>query len=206
MPTDPSANHARLAPAAGKVNYRQMLRSLVRAVLLSLALLAAPAVADDAADRAALDKLFAQLRVADDAETAQDLSTRIWAIWTSPSDPILAGRMREAIVARSTGELTSAIKLLDDLIADRPDYAEAWNQRATIYYMMGDFEHSIADCEKVLALEPRHYGALSGRALMYLQQGNRGLAIKDMAAALAIHPYLNERRLFPELGKPPTHI
>lgn len=177
-------------------------------LLLGLLLLCcmSPAFADDAADRLAIDKLFAELRLAPDAETAQAIDQKIWTYWTSPSDPILAGRMREALVARNTGNAAAAVRLLDKLIADYPDYAEAWNQRATMHYLLGDFEASIADCEKVLAIEPRHFGALSGRALMYLQLGKRALAIRDMAAALAIHPFLNERRLFPELGEPMTQI
>jgi tetratricopeptide (TPR) repeat protein len=191
-----------------------MLRNLVRQVLrltrlvLGLALLSLtlPALADDVADRTALDKLFAQLRVAPDAETAHEIDQQIWIHWTIPSDPILAGRMREALVARNTGNIAAAVGLLDKLIDDYPDYAEAWNQRATMYYLMGDFERSIADCEKVLALEPRHFGALSGRSLMYLQMGKRALALKDMAAALEIHPFLNERQLFPELQQDVTRI
>ena len=87
-------------------------------------------------------------------------------------------------------------------MVDYPDYAEGWNQRATIQYMMGNLDLSIADCAKVLELEPRHFGALSGRSLMYLQQGKRALALKDMAAAIAVHPFLNERQLFPELDRP----
>lgn len=184
-----------------------LLRRVARlALALLVVALAAPAFADDAADRAALDQLFAELRLTRDAATAHEISARIWAHWTTPSDPILAGRMREALTARSMGDIRGAIRLLDDLIDDYPDYAEAWNQRATMFYVLGDFAASIADCEKVLAIEPRHFGALSGRALMYLQQGRRALALKDMAAALALHPFLNERRLFPELGEPMTQI
>lgn len=184
------------------------LASILPRLFLGLLLLfaASGAFADDAADRAAIDRLFAQLRVAPDAATAQAIDAQIWTYWTTPSDPILAGRMREALTARSMGDATGAIRLLDKLIADYPDYAEAWNQRATIYYTLGNFDASIADCEKVLAIEPRHFGALSGRALMYLQLGKRALALKDMAAALAVHPFLNERRLFPELGEPMTQI
>jgi tetratricopeptide (TPR) repeat protein len=184
------------------------LASILPRLLLGLLLLwsATAARADEAADRAAIDRLFAELRVAPDAETAQAIDQQIWAYWTTPSDPILAGRMREVFAARGVGDATGAIRLLDKLIADYPDYAEAWNQRATIYYTLGDFEASIADCEKVLALEPRHFGALSGRALMYLQLGKRALALRDMAAALAVHPFLNERRLFPELDEPMTQI
>lgn len=183
-----------------------MMRNLVQLLLTVLLLSVSPAFADDAADRLAVDKLFAALRVAPDAETARAIDRQIWTYWTEPSDPILAGRMREALVARNTGNPAAAVRLLDKLVADYPDYAEGWNQRATLHYMMGDFDASIADCEKVLAIEPRHFGALSGRALIYLQLDKRALAIKDMAAALAVHPYLNERRLFPELGEPMTQI
>jgi len=191
-----------------------MLRNLVRFVsilprlLLGLLLLwsVTPALADDAADQAAIDKLFAELRVAPDPASAQAIDAQIWTYWTAPSDPILAGRMREVHTARGMGNPAAAIRLLDKLIADYPDYAEAWNQRATIYFMLGDFEASIADCARVLEIEPRHFGALSGRALMYLQLGKRALALKDMAAALAVHPFLSERRLFPELDTPMTQI
>ena len=161
--------------------------------------LTVPTLADQAADNAALDKLFAQLHDAPDAATANALSNQIWALWTTPSDPDLAARMRDVMEARVMRDIQTTIKLLDALIADYPAYAEGWNQRATMYYMIGDFEASIADCAKVLELEPRHYGALSGRALMYLQQGKRSLALKDMKAALELHPFLSEKQLFPEL-------
>lgn len=167
--------------------------------LLMAFFLVVPALADQAADNAALDNLFARLHDAPDAETANALSNQIWALWTTPSDPVLASRMRDVMEARALLDLDSAIKLLDQLVADYPAYAEGWNQRATLYYMAGDFEASIADCAKVLELEPRHYGALSGRALMYLQQGKRSLALKDMKAALDLHPFLAEKQLFPEL-------
>ncbi len=181
-----------------------VLRTLLAPLLFVL--LTAAAHAGELEDKAALDQLFAELRVAPNAETASEIDQRIWFYWTTPSDPILAGRMREALNARSMGDIRGAISLLDKLTADYPDYAEGWNQRATMFYMLGDLEASIADCGKVLELEPRHFGALSGRALIYLQLGKRALALKDMAAALAIHPFLSERRLFPELNQQTTRI
>jgi tetratricopeptide (TPR) repeat protein len=171
---------------------------LALGLALSLAFAAAP-LADDAADKLALDGLFAELRLAQDAQQARSIDQKIWMVWIMPTDPILAGRMLEVLDTRSSGDPLAAIVLLDRLIEDYPTYAEAWNQRATMYYAIGNFEASIADCAKVLELEPRHFGALSGRALMHLQMGKRALALKDMAAALAIHPFLNERQLFPEL-------
>ncbi len=190
------------------------MRTLVRAMLVAFflavgpALLAGPApvAADEATDRAAaLDALFAQLRDAPDAASAQAIDDKIWAFWTTPADPDLASRMREILIARSTGRIPTALALLDELVVDYPSYSEGWNQRATLFYVIGEFERSIADCAKVLELEPRHFGALSGRALMYLQLGQRELALKDMRAALAIHPFLSEAQLFPELSQPMTH-
>ena len=174
------------------------LGGVVLALLLAVTALL-PAVADEATDRAALDALFVQLHDAPDAETAGALSDRIWALWTNPSDPDLSLRMQDVLEARMTRGVETTLELLNALVTDYPDYAEGWNQRATLYYVIGDFEASIADCAKVLELEPRHYGALAGRAMMYLQQEKRSLALRDIRAALEIHPFLNERLLFPEL-------
>jgi len=180
---------------------RSALAPLLAAALLTLSL---PAQAEDPRAAAVLDQLFAALRTAQDPATARELDQAIWSVWTNPSDPVLHGRMREVLLARGTGNIAEALRLLDKLVVDFPDYAEGWNQRATIHYMMGNFDLSLADCAKVLELEPRHFGALSGRALIYLQQGKRALALKDMSAALAVHPFLSEKQLFPELDHPPA--
>jgi tetratricopeptide (TPR) repeat protein len=181
-----------------------MLRLLLAPLLMLM--LGFSATGGELVDGVALDKLFAQLKVAPTEEQARQIDERIWFYWMTPTDPALAGRMKEALAARALGDTLGAIRLLDEIVADYPDYAEAWNQRATMYYVIGNFEASIADCAKVLELEPRHFGALSGRALMYLQMGKRALALKDMAAALAIHPFLTERQLFPEFAHPATQI
>jgi len=176
---------------------------------LGLALLfglASAASAGDYTDEAALTDLFAQLRAATSEEQAQAIDDQIWRVWTTPTDALLQARMQEAIDARDRGDPQAAIAVLDKLVEDYPTYAEAWNQRATMHYITGNFDASIADCGKVLELEPRHFGALAGRALMYLQQGRRALALRDMATALAIHPFLVERRLFPELQQEVTRV
>ena len=181
---------------------RSALAPLLAAALLSLSLL--PAHAEDPRAAAVLDQLFAALRTAQDPMTARELDRAIWAVWTNPADPVQHDRMREVLLARGNGNIAEALRLLDKLVVDYPDYAEGWNQRATIHYMMGNFDLSLADCAKVLEFEPRHFGALSGRALIYLSQGKRALALKDMSAALAVHPFLSEKQLFPELDHPPA--
>lgn len=177
---------------------RSPLRALL-ALLMAFFLLL-PAHSDDATERL-LDDLFVQLQAAPDPIAANAVSDQIWTVWTTPTDPDLALRMRDVVEARAMMSMETTLALLDQLILDYPDYAEGWNQRATLHFMMGNFAASIADCARTLELEPRHFGALAGRAVMYLQQGKRSLALKDMQAALALHPFLNERHLFPELAQ-----
>lgn len=175
-------------------------------VLASLVLAATPVSAQAYVDTDTLDALFAELRDAPDAVAAQRIDQQIWEVWLNPTDAVLADRMRQILAARGRGDPIEALLLLNKLVEDYPDYAEGWNQRATMLYVMGNFHASIADCEKVLELEPRHFGALSGRALIYLQLGDRPSALRDMSTALTIHPFLNERRLFPELEENITRI
>jgi tetratricopeptide (TPR) repeat protein len=174
-------------------------------LLATLALVATfsatAAAADEYTNNEALDRLFAELKAATDPMAAHAVDQQIWFYWMTPEDPVLRGRMAQALAAREIGDPVEAIQLLNAIVADYPGYAEGWNQRATMYYLIGNFEASIADCAKVLELEPRHFGALSGRSTMYLLQGKRALALKDMAAALALHPFIGGRELFPELGE-----
>lgn len=174
-----------------------------------LLLLAAPQAAftqTQATPDPQLDALFTQLRHASDAKTARDIDRRIQVIWLTPKDPELAERMSQALTARRHMNLPMALGVLSGIVRDYPTYAEGWNQRATVYYLLRDYEDSLADIEKTLHYEPRHFGALSGRALIYLAQDKRGLAIRDISAALAVHPFLSEKALFPELLDDITHI
>jgi tetratricopeptide (TPR) repeat protein len=186
------------------------MRKLIAAIraLLVLPLVAAPlpAIADPYVDNAAVDELFAELRVAASEMEADQISRQIWTYWFTPSDPELAHHMSVAGNALGEGNLASAVDELTIVVTQFPDYAEGWNQRATVHYLLNNLDESLADIDKVLAIEPRHYGALSGRVLIYLKQGKHDEALRDMMAALAIHPYLGERRLFPELAQDVTHV
>jgi tetratricopeptide (TPR) repeat protein len=157
------------------------------------------ATAQSERENAALDALFDQLRLAPDQAAAQAITSQIWTYWITPRDPILAARMQDVLSLRQRADFPGVIALLDEIVVDYPTYAEAWNQRATVYYLLRNYDQSLADIEKVLEFEPRHFGALVGRAVIYKNQGKDDLARADMIAALAIHPYLVERALFPEL-------
>lgn len=180
---------------------------MIRALLVLLLVAAPlPARAADYVDKAALDELFTELKAVHDAGAANDIVTQIWGIWFHPDVPDLADRMTRASMAMTSQDFPAALLLLSSIVKDYPDYSEGWNQRATLYYMMNDYDASLADIDKVLALEPRHFGALSGRVMIYLKQGKRAEALKDMLAALAIDPYLDGKQLFPELSQNTTNV
>jgi tetratricopeptide (TPR) repeat protein len=137
-----------------------------------------------------LDRLFAALKVAPDEESAKYVENRIWAIWfASGSDTttVLMGRVKVAMEAKDTD---LAIKLLDAVIDFKPDFVEAWNRRATLYYLKKDFGRALADIREVLAREPRHFGALSGLGIILQELGDDKHALEAFRRALAIHPHI----------------
>ncbi|MGB6534996.1 MAG: tetratricopeptide repeat protein [Xanthobacteraceae bacterium] len=149
-----------------------------------------------------LDTLFAGLKLAPNDASAKAIEDRIWAVWMiSGSDTcdLLMARVKAATDAK---DYDLALKLLTAVIEIRPDYVEAWNQRATIYYLKDDYPHAIADLGQVLAREPRHFGALSGLGLMLQQLGDDKDALTAYRAALKIDPHLeNVPDVVRELGE-----
>ncbi len=145
-----------------------------------------------------LDFLFEALKAAPDDASAKAVEDRIWALWlASGSDTanLLMSRVKTAVEAQ---DLDLAIKLLTAIIELRPDYVEAWNRRATIYYMKRDFAASLADIRQVLAREPRHFGAISGLGMILQEFGDEKNALAVFRRALAIHPRLQR---IPDLVK-----
>jgi tetratricopeptide (TPR) repeat protein len=135
-----------------------------------------------------LDFLFEALKIAPDEATAKQIEQRIWATWfVSPSDTanLLMTRVRTAIEAK---DANLALKLLDALIKIRPDYVEAWNRRATVYFMKNEYGKSLADIREVLKREPRHFGALSGLGMILQELGEDRRALEAYRRALAVYP------------------
>lgn len=137
-----------------------------------------------------LDTLFDALKIAPDAESAKAIEERIWALWmVSGSDTcnLLMGRVKAATDAK---DYELATKLLDAVIELKPGYTEAWNRRATLYYLQKDYGHALADIREVLVREPRHFGALSGLGLILQELGDDKHALEAYSRALAIDPHL----------------
>lgn len=145
-----------------------------------------------------LDFLFGALKVAPDDVTAKAIEQRIWALWTatrSDTTTLLMSRVQTAIEQK---DVDLAIKLLDAIIKIKPKYVEAWNRRATIYYMKKDYGRALADIREVLRREPRHFGALSGLGLIMQDIGDDKQALEVYRRALAVHPRLQR---IPDLVK-----
>jgi tetratricopeptide (TPR) repeat protein len=137
-----------------------------------------------------LDTLFAALKIAPDEASAKAIEDRIWAMWlVSGSDTctLLMTRVKDATDDK---DFDLAIRLLDAVITLKPDYVEAWNRRATVYYLKQDYAHALADLRVVLAKEPRHFGALSGLGLILQDIGDDKHALDAYRKALEIDPHL----------------
>lgn len=145
-----------------------------------------------------LDFLFGALKLAPDDITAKAIEHRIWALWTvSHSDTanLLMTRVKTAIESK---DLEVAIQLLDAVIKVKPDYVEAWNRRATIYYMKKDYGRALADIREVLKREPRHFGALAGFGLIMQDIGDDKQALEVYRRVLTLYPRMER---IPDLVK-----
>jgi len=139
-----------------------------------------------------LEFLFGALKAAPDEASAKHVEARIWAIWLqTPSDTasLLMARAKTAVDAK---KIDVAIKLLDSVIKLRPDYIEAWNRRATLYYMQNDYGRSLADIQQVLIREPRHFGSLAGLGMIMQEVGDEKRALEAYRKALAVNPHLEK--------------
>jgi tetratricopeptide (TPR) repeat protein len=178
------------------------MRNLIVAALLIAAgpLLAAEAeapIVSEPADVAAeesrsarLDALFAALQAAPTPGEGKAIERRIWNEWLISGDPEIDKLMRAALIAMDIRAFNSAIAVLDRIVTEKPDFAEGWNKRATVYYYVDEYDRSLADIERTLALEPRHFGALAGLGMIMQDTGNIRGAIAAFEQAVAVNPSL----------------
>ena len=137
-----------------------------------------------------LDFLFGALKVAPDETSAKTIEDRIWALWlTSGSDTcnLLMMRVKTAVDAEN---YDLAVRLLDSIIELRPNYVEAWNRRATVFFLQHDYGSALADLQQVLTREPRHFGALTGLGAIMQDVGDDKDALDAYRRALAVDPHL----------------
>ena len=136
-----------------------------------------------------VDKLLARLRD-DDAEARELAAAALWEVWSRSGDPAIDGQMRHGVEQMATGELVAALATFTEIIQRLPAFAEGWNKRATTYFLLGQFQLSMNDCDEVLKRNPHHFGALTGMAQMYLLLGQPQQAIEYFEHALKVNPNL----------------
>lgn len=166
------------------------MRALAFAAVLGSALALAQGTALAGQDDPRLDKLFETLETTASDEEAHRTEVEIWRIWIAHKNPEIEKLMRRGMTAFSEDDQEGALEAFNGVVQADKGFAEGWNKRATVEYAMGDFDASIADIERTLALEPRHFGALSGLGQIYLALEKKALALKAFEAALKIDPHL----------------
>ena len=136
-----------------------------------------------------LNNLFKKLNNTENQQEISDIIKDIWDIWYEVDDPKVIEYFEKGIQAMRIRNYPLAVRFFNNLIEEDPNFAEAWNKRATVYFMMGDFDKSMQDIIKTLELEPRHFGALDGMGLIFIHQGQYQQAIDVYDKMLEIFPY-----------------
>jgi len=147
-----------------------------------------------------LDSLFGKLKKAKSEEAAKSINHAIQLRWLESGSDTVDLLMQRAMQAMESKDYPLSLDLLDAVIDLRPGFAEGWNKRATVYYLMEDFGRSMGDIEQTLKLEPRHFGALSGLASIFRYLGRDDDALEVYEKTLAIHPRLkNVQKAYQDL-------
>jgi len=124
----------------------------------------------------------------DDAGVRGLAEHAVWQVWMRSGDPDVDALLKRGIRHMEERQMGQAVDAFTRVIDRRPDFAEGWNKRATAYYLMGDTEQSLKDCDEVIKRNPSHFGALSGYGLIYLQRGELERALEYFERALEINP------------------
>ena len=146
-------------------------------------------------------KLAAALR--DDDPLVRKLAERsMWEVWSRSGDAAVDRLLASGIEQMSAREGELAVQTFTEVIRRRPDFAEGWNKRATVYYLMGEYQKSLADCDEVVKRNPYHFGALSGYGMIYLQLDQPAKALDYFQRALTVNPNLDSINETVEMLKP----
>ena len=162
------------------------LPALALALLLLFAVAPAPADQNDPE----LDGLFRDLKTAETPQQVRRIEAQIWSHWFTSDSQDINDMFQAGSAMLATRRFDVAHRIFDRIVQRRPDLSEGWNRRATVRYLMGDYEGSIADIDETLEREPRHFGALSGLGLCHLALGNHEEALAALERALVHNPHM----------------
>ena len=150
-----------------------------------------------------LNQLFKELKKSNNNFITFEIEMKIWDIWsTHPTQKELTESLANGSNLMSRGELEKAYEIFSVIIDSAPDWAEGWNKRATVLYLMGRYQESLEDIDEVLKHESRHFGALSGQGLVQTALENYEKAIKSYEAVQKIYPSIKSAEvMIPQLKK-----
>ena len=174
---------------------RHCQRSAIAAAILGVLLIAGPrepARADQ--DDPRLDGMFERLQHTPDPAEAHALEQRIWRVWLESDDAAVNRLMQQGVLALQGQRYATALQAFDRMVEEAPEFAEGWNKRATVHYLMGNWRASVQDIQRTLALEPRHFGALFGLGLIYDALDEPEAALRSFEATLALNPHSESTR------------
>ena len=114
----------------------------------------------------------------------------MWEVWSRSGDADVDRLFAVGVEQMNVRQLNEAVETFSEIIRRRPEFAEGWNKRATVYFVLGEYRKSLADCDEVLARNPYHWGALSGYGMIYVELDQPGRAVEYFQKALAVNPNL----------------
>lgn len=159
-------------------------------ILIIAGMLAFGAAASARQDDSRLDELFTRLQTTSDVQEARLIEGLIWTLWFQSGDPDIDRLLESGNDAMDAGRYDEALARFSRVIERDPTFAEGWNRRATLFYLMGDFDASVRDIQETLAREPRHFGALSGLGLINAALERWDSAVRAYEEALRVNPFL----------------
>jgi tetratricopeptide (TPR) repeat protein len=126
----------------------------------------------------------------DDPRVRMVAANAMWQIWSRSGDAAIDALYQRGVEEMEAGQLPEATTTFTRIIQQKPAFAEAWNKRATLYFMQGEWAKSLKDCDEVMQRNPHHFGALSGYGQIYLNLGDFAYALSYFERALAVNPDL----------------
>lgn len=129
-----------------------------------------------------------------DREVRSLAEDAMWQVWSRTGDEDVDRLFAIGVEQMNLRDLGAAAETFSQIIGRRPEFAEGWNKRATVYYLMGEYEKSLADCDEVMKRNAWHWGALSGYGMIYLQLGQLQKALEAFERALGVNPNMDQVR------------
>ena len=126
-----------------------------------------------------------------DPEVRESTEAAMWQVWSRSGDEAVDQLFAKGVEQMNRRQLDQAIATFSQVIRRKPEFAEGWNKRATVYYMLGDYQKSLTDCDEVIRRNPYHWGVLSGYGMIYLRLDQPARALDYFEKALAVNPNLD---------------